>query len=298
MMQIGSAADSDEKALQTALERIRGGGTSERIKAAQMEFARQPEPFKGWFASLTSSSLKFTLASAKSELNAIWKTDVLPAYKAALEGRYPIYRNSAYDITFDDFSRFFMPNGTIDNFFKNHLKPFVDTTHRRWRPRRIDNQAMRLAPASLEQLQYAAKIRNAFFAAGGPLPSFYFELKPIDLDDHVASFRIDIEGQITEYRHGPARTKRFKWPGPNVDAGVRLTFRTMDGQQISHIEEGTWAWLRTLDRAAARGMNQRDRFLVTFNVGRYSARYELRASSVHHPFKLKELQTFRCPESF
>ncbi len=297
MMQIGSAADSDEKALNKALERIHGGAASERIKAAQMDFARQPEPFRSWLSSLTSSSLEFTLASAKSELNATWKTDVLASYRAALEGRYPIYKNSDYDITLDDFSRFFMPNGTIDSFFNNHLKPFVDTTHSKWRPRRIDNQTMHLSSRSLQQLQNAASIRNAFFAAGGPSPSFYFELKPIDLDDNIVSFRIDIEGQVAEYRHGPTRTKKFKWPGPNADIGVRLTFRTIDGEQITRIEEGTWAWLRTLDKAAVKEMNQRNRFIVTFSAGRYRARYELRASSVHHPFQLKELQNFRCPES-
>ena len=298
MMQIGSAADSDEKALNKALERIHGGGTSERIKTAQMDFARQPEPFKSWFSSLTSSSLEFTLASAKSELNTTWKTEVLASYKAALQGRYPIFKDSAYDVTLDDFSRFFMPNGTIDSFFQNHLKPFVDTTRSRWRPRRIENQAMHLSSRSLQQLEYAAKIRDAFFASGGPSPMLNFELKPIELDDGVTVFRIDIGGQIAEYRHGPTRTKKFKWPGPNADAGVRLTFQTIDGQQINHLEEGAWAWLRTLDKAVAARMNQRDRFMVTFRVGNYTARYELRASSVHHPFHLTELQKFRCPESF
>jgi type VI secretion system protein ImpL len=298
MMQIGSAAGSDEKALEKALERIRGGGASENIKTAQMDFARQPEPFKSWFSSLTSSSLKFTLASAKSELNATWKTDVLASYKAALQGRYPVYQSSPYDITIDDFSLFFMPNGTIDRFFQNHLKPFVDTTRVDWRPRRIDKQTMNLSPAALKQLQNAAKIRGAFFAGGGSSPSLNFELKPIDLDDNVVSFRIDIEGQIAEYRHGPTRSKKFKWPGPNTDTGVRLTFQTIDGQQISHIEEGHWAWLKTLDKSSSRTMKQRDRFMITFKVANYTARYELRASSVHHPFQLKALQNFRCPESF
>jgi type VI secretion system protein ImpL len=297
MMQIGSAADSDEKALKIALERIHGGGTSESIKAAQMDFARQPEPIKSWLSSLTSSSLEFTLASAKSELNATWKTDVLASYRAALEGRYPIYKNSDYDITFDDFSRFFMPNGTIDGFFNDHLKSFVDTTHHRWRPRRIDNQSMHLSSRSLQQLQNAETIRNAFFAAGGSSPSFYFELKPIDLDDNIVSFRIDIEGQVAEYRHGPARIKKFQWPGPQADTGVRLTFSTIDGEQITRIEEGTWALLRTLDKAAVQAMNQRNRFIVTFRAGHHRARYELRASSVHHPFQSKALENFRCPES-
>ena len=298
MMQIGSAADSDEKALEKALERIHGGGTSEQIKSAQMGFARQPEPFKSWFSSLTSSSMKFTLASAKSEINATWKSKVLAPYKAGLQGRYPIYKNSIYDVTFDDFARFFMPNGTIDQFFQNHLKDFIDTSRTKWRTRKIDNQAMKISPRVLRQLQYAAKIRDTFFASGTATPSVQFELKPVDLDNEIATFRINIEGQVAEYRHGPVRSKKFTWPGPDTNAGVRLTFKTVDGQEISHVEEGAWAWLKTLDKSVAGNQKRRDRFMVTFKVGNYKARYLLRASTVHHPFRLKELQSFRCPESF
>jgi type VI secretion system protein ImpL len=297
MMQIGSAAGSDERALQIALERIHGGGASTQIKAAQMDFARQPEPLNSWFSSLTSSSLEFTLSSAKSELNTAWKAEVLVPFEAALQGRYPIYNQSDADVTMDDFSRFFMPNGTIDRFFQNHLKSFVDMTGRRWRPRRIDNQTMHLSSGTLLQLQHAAAIRDAFFAGGGSSPSLHFELIPVDLDDNVAAFSIDIEGQTAEYSHGPTRPRKFVWPGPNAGAGVRLTFETIDGQHISHLEKGAWAWLKIMDMAKAESTNQRDRIMITFQLRNCSVRYELRAGSVYHPFQLKALRDFRCPES-
>jgi type VI secretion system protein ImpL len=53
-----------------------------------------------------------------------------------------------------------------------------------------------------------------------------------------------------------------------------------------------------LDKTTIDRTNLRDRFKVTFHMDGFIARYELRADSVYNPFKLAELQRFRCPESF
>jgi type VI secretion system protein ImpL len=197
-----------------------------------------------------------------------------------------------------DFSRFFMPSGIIDQFFQNHLREFVDTTPPRWRQLKKDNQAIGLTGRVLRQLQNAAKIRDAFFAGGGASPSVVFNLKPVYLDDRIASFQLDIEGQSTVYRHGPIRATKFQWPGPQTNEGVRMLFQTVDGRPIRRSEEGPWAFLRMLDKCTIESTQLRDRFMVTFHANGYSARYELRADSVYNPFKLLELHNFRCPEYF
>jgi type VI secretion system protein ImpL len=284
---------------------IESGGASSGAKDDMERFVkkvkqiadRQPEPLKNTLLSLAASTSEIKLKEEKLRIIDIWTTDVRSHYVASLQGRYPVYKNSRHDITFDDFSRFFMPNGIMDQFFNSHLKPFVNTTQRTWRPIEIEGQTMDLSATFLRQLQNAATIRDSFFA-GGASPLVKFELKPVDLDAKVAAFRINIEGQTSDYRHGPTRSAKFQWPGPQTNAGVRLTFRTVSGKEFSQFEEGPWAWLRILDKATIKGTNLRDRFMVTFEEGGYRARYELRASSVYNPFKLAALQTFRCPESF
>ena len=298
MMQIGNAAKSEEQALKMARERMSGAGASDAMKRAQVEFGRLPEPLKSWFQQLTSFGWKLTLDTAKSELNSIWKTEVLAPYRVGLDQRYPLFNNSRHDSTMADFCRFFAPNGIIEKFFQNNLKPFVDTSRSEWRQVSMDNHGMSLSGEVLKQFQYAAKIRETFFAAGGSTPSVEFELKPIFLNENIDTFRLNIEGQTTLYRHGPARSTKFKWPGPQTDLGVRLTFQTLDGREINQSEEGPWAWLRILDKAIVERTSLLDRFVVTFQQDSFKARFELRASSVDNPFKLMELQSFRCPGSF
>ncbi len=298
MMVIGNSAKSEAQALKMARERMSGAGANDTMKLAKLEFRRLPEPLRTWFLSLTSFGWQLTLNSAKSELNSIWKQEVVAPYQAGLEKRYPLYANSPYDATLVDFSRFFAPDGTIDQFFLDHIKPFVDTSRSQWRQVAMDDHGMGLSPAVLKQFQYAAKIRQSLFAAGGQTPSVHFELRPLSLDAAVAAFRLNMEGQALSYSHGPIRSTRLQWPGPDPDLGVRLTFQTLDGREINQVEEGPWAWFRVLDNARVDATSVPDRFRVTFQKDGKHARFELRASSADNPFKLEELKRFRCPGGF
>jgi type VI secretion system protein ImpL len=161
----------------------------------------------------------------------------------------------------------------------------------------MDNQGIHLSPQVLSELQYASKIRDAFFAPGESTPGVQFTLKPIYLDSNAASFRINIEGQTDEYAHGQPNAAKFQWPGPNSSQGVVLSFMTADGKAVSEMEEGPWAWFRVLQKSNLERTSLRDVFRVTFQIGGYTAKYELRANSVFNPFNLPELQRFRLPRS-
>ena len=298
LMQMSTAAKSEEQAFNMAKERMSSAaGGSDPINVANNEFRLLPEPVKGWLLSLSSLGWDLTLDSAKKELNSIWKADVLAAYSKGLQGRYPLVKTSKIDATIADFSRFFAPNGIMDQFFKAKLSPFVDTSTPNWRLVAMGNSKVGMSQESLKQFRNAARIREALFAAGGAVPSVSFELKPVSMDDKVATFRISLEGQTATYSHGPARPEKFTWPGPETNGGVRITFLTLDGKELSKTEEGPWAWMRMLNQASIENTSLPDRFLLTFQVGGYKARYELQANSVNNPFSLPELENFRCPDS-
>jgi type VI secretion system protein ImpL len=76
-----------------------------------------------------------------------------------------------------------------------------------------------------------------------------------------------------------------------------VVFEAVDGRQVSRSKEGSWAFFRLLDETVLEKTDLPERFLVTFRVEGYSARYELRAGSVTNPFGLAALKTFSCPEA-
>jgi len=297
MMQIGSAVQSEEQALAILRKRIQTAGAGDAVKTAENEFTRLPEPVNHWLMPMVSFSLKQTIDTARSGLNNLWKNEVRAYYLAGLHDRYPLFNHSSNDATMDDFCRFFSANGIIHKFFQDHLKPFVDTSKSQWRQVTMDSHSVVLAPSTLRQFQRAEKIRKMFFSSGGSTPSVKFGIKPVDLDERIDTFRLNIEGQTAEYRHGPTITQRFQWPSPQETSGVRLTLRTLKGREMNISWEGPWALFRMLDDAVVENAGTAERFIVTFHVEGFSAKFELMAYSVYNPFGRESLQRFRCPES-
>ncbi len=294
MSDVASTSGGDA-VLKTAAGQAAGGG--DVIARLRQKSIHAPDPLRRWLESFSIKSSSVILTGAKSKLNEIWRSDVLPVYQAGLEGRYPLFRNSSSEATLHDFGRFFAANGVMDTFFNNHLKPFVDTGRGTWRIKAVNKQSIGVSQATLKQFQYAAKIREVFFGGGGELPSVEFNLKPVYLDANVAKFTLNLNGQTNTYRHGPTVTKQFQWPGPDSTGNVRLVFMSLNGQLNSHTGEGPWAWFRTLDKAEIEQKSLADRYLITLAVSGARMRYELYARSVVNPFRLAELEKFRCPDN-
>jgi type VI secretion system protein ImpL len=61
--------------------------------------------------------------------------------------------------------------------------------------------------------------------------------------------------------------------------------------------EGPWALFRMFDKLQLVPTSAPERFKVTFNVDSRKATFEVIASSVVNPFKLRELSEFGCPHS-
>ncbi|MGJ0491042.1 type VI secretion system membrane subunit TssM [Methylobacter sp.] len=290
MADLGSTSDTSA-AVNLAVQRSSGGG-NDIIAQIQLHSARLPDPLKDWIRTLASGNWGIILGGAKAQLNRSLQSEVATVCKSALEGRYPLSKASRTDITLQDFGKFFAPNGVLDQFFNTHLKPFVDTSGMQWKPIAQDHQSIGISPGVLSQFQNAAKIRDVFFQSGGQLPAISFELKPLQLDSNASRFWLDMGGQQTSYRHGPAKAAQFQWPGTGGGL-VRYGFEGLDGRQVSRSEEGAWALFRVLDQTDMQ-KSARDSYVVTFEIDGLKAKYELRANSVFNPFAFDALKSFRC----
>ena len=277
-----------------ALSVAKGTAGGDMVRRLQVEGAREPEPVKRWLQQIASNSRTVTMGGARAQVNNAWKSNVLPVCKRALSGRYPIYRDSHKEMTLADFGRLFAPGGLIDGFFNANLKSFVNTSGANWRWKPVGNTTLGIPTSALRQFQRAALIRDTFFQSGGATPAVSFGLKPIYLDANVKTFKLDLEGQKFQYRHGPARVQRAQWPGPDGTGQVRIVFEDGSGARLSTSKEGPWAWFRMLDNADLKATSS-DRLIATFKSSGRKSSWEIRADSVVNPFMMKQLEQFRCP---
>jgi type VI secretion system protein ImpL len=185
----------------------------------------------------------------------------------------------------------------IDTFFNENLRDYVDTRARPWAWKRVNDTDLGISQAVLQQMQYAAEIRDAFFA-GGETPEVKFQITPEALDQKAQQVVLNIDGQEVSFAHNAAPTpSAITWPG---GVGVaRIGFAPSSNDTANSLgRDGPWAWFRLLSAAELRRTNVSDRTRVIFNVGGRVAIFQLQSGSVLNPFALPALSNFSCPKSF
>ena len=264
----------------------------------QRATARLEGPMQRWATQIATGSSGITAEGTRAQINARWRSQVLPFCEQALTNRYPFNRRAGADVAMADFTRLFAPGGLIETFFNENLRRFVDTQARpmTWRP--VNEADLGISDSVLAQFSNAFQIRDAFFAQGAT-PAVSFQITPFALDPNAQQVTLEIDGQRTTFGHrdGGAPPLAVNWPGEVGLAGVRFD-PPASGVQNMLARDGPWAWFRLLDSAEIRRTSVADRSRIIFNVGGRFAIYDLQAGSVLNPFNLPALRNFSCPQSF
>lgn len=258
---------------------------------------RMEGPMQRWAAQIAQGSSGITANGTRAGLDANWQANVLPLCKQVTTDAYPFKRSSPADVGMKDFATLFAPGGLIDTFFNENLAKFVDTRARPWAWKKVNDADLGISAAVLQQMEYAAQIRDAFFT-GGPVPAVTFQMTPEALDPKADAMQLEIDGQKLIFRHTDAPTPMaFTWPGQVGMARV-IFGPPQDNAEDALSKDGPWALFRLLDGAEIRKTNVSDRTRVIFSVGGRIGIFQMQSGSVLNPFALPALSKFSCPTSF
>jgi type VI secretion system protein ImpL len=277
---------------------VKGGGApppSDLPNKVRSEAARLPQPVRGMLDNLSQNSARVAQILVRQNLGNEVRSQVGEFCQQAVAGRYPLDRNAARDVTQADFAALFAPGGKLDQLFQQKLAPYVDTTTRPWRFRPVDGTPLGSDAGALPQFQRAAAIRETFFPAGNT-PSLRLEFKPVEMDPSLTQFVLDVDGQTVRYAHGPQIPATVQWPVPNGSGQVRVQLSPpAAGGSSGMVAEGPWALLRLFDRVKLEAGDAPERMRATFDIDGRKAVFDVTASSVRNPFRLRELAEFSCP---
>ncbi|MEJ6784832.1 type VI secretion system membrane subunit TssM [Aminobacter sp. Piv2-1] len=267
------------------------GGLAELTGAVARQAQILPDPIDDWLGGIAGDTSGLTERAVTSELNAIWRADILPFCQAALTDRYPFSPNSAVDVNVRDFARLFGPGGLIDSFTNDHLISYVDTARQPWTWR----ADFGLDSAALAAFEQARRIRDDLFP-GGTGPVMSFTLEPKDLSPSVVRVTLNLDGQNLVYSNNATRPQPMTWPGKDGTGTISLAFQPIDGSpEVIVNETGSWAWLRMLSNGRFSGTALPDVYNLRLGAKNFYADFELKAASVENPYNLQMFKRFTCP---
>ncbi|BFG73747.1 type VI secretion system membrane subunit TssM [Paraburkholderia terrae] len=219
--------------------------------------------------------------------------------RLTVEGNYPFAPDSSRDVGIDDFTRVFAQGGVIDDFFAKNLAPFVDTSATPWRYRTLPGATEPVQGPDLEPFQHAKQIRETFFGDQGKQILWKTDIRVPELDPTVTTLAIDIDGQSSQYQHGPVVPFPVSWPGPRGGVHAEVTANPRIHADTSTIAaDGPWALMRLLRKGQIIQTATPGRTRVAFDFDGRKAILDLAsAGSVANPLTSDVLTTFRCPNS-
>ena len=174
---------------------------------------RAPEPLRGLLQQLAEHDAGLAFGALREPWSRQLASDVAPACTQAADGRYPLARQGAREMSREEFVRTFGSGGVLDGWFQRTLAPWVDTGARPWTvPGLAAGQDGRGAAA----VPARASIREAFFVDGGRQFGVRMDLRVLDLDPGIGALLIDIDGQTLRFARDSRAPQTLLWPGPGA----------------------------------------------------------------------------------
>jgi type VI secretion system protein ImpL len=273
-------------------------GNDNPATTLQRETRQLPQPAARWLSTISANGEALLAGNPRGQLAAVFNAPGGPAAicTGVVTGRYPFVRDSANDISLQDFSLVFGPGGLIDGFLNTMLRPYVDISAATWRPQVAEGISAPVGPRDIAQFQRAASIRHAFFAGGTATPKVRFDITPVGVDRVTKQATLDIDGTDIVASRERSHPTQITWPAAGEEGVAKLIFDPpLPGQPSGFEESGPWALLRLFARARPGPGDAPDHTTRTFQTGDRVATFELRVSPGPNPFVPALLQDFRCP---
>jgi type VI secretion system protein ImpL len=263
-------------------------GGADKVKAAA---GTQPEPIRSMLATLADAGAKGSREGEREVLTSELKP-IFDFCNKAITNRYPFASGSQADVLPDDFGQLFGAGGMLDDFYQRRLTALVDTGTNPWTYKPLGDGAKPATPAALVEFQRASRIKEGFFRGGGKQPGFKLEMRAVEMSDGLKELTLDIDGQALKFSAGNTSSVVVNWPSQKVSSQIKLTALPA----ITPLAfEGPWALFRLFDRFEVQPTAQPEKFNLLVNLEGKRVRFEVIANSVVNPFRMREIQQFRCP---
>ena len=240
---------------------------------------------------IVGASDRGRLEGETSQLDRIYRQDVLPVCRRKITGRFPFNSGANREVGLRDLEDVFGPDGVMTRFIDDNLAGAIDRSRGGWTwtpdVRGIANDS-----PSVAQFEKAARIRENFFGSGGL--GFDYSVRPVELHGDATRALMAVGGEEIDYYGQQSRPQRgLAWPEPDARLEIYGPVRPAGPIEFT----GEWALFRMIDAASSRrslggGTSMEARFDADGN----GVTYRIGTDSVDNPLStMGRWRSFRCP---
>lgn len=274
-------SDQGKTAYTLTKARFQGDKLANPISALYAQAQQFPEPLTNWVAQIADDMWFHLISDTRQYLNQRWQTQIFTDYQTHIAHHYPLDTNQAKDLALVDFNRFFAPNGTLNQFTEEYVKPFLDTSQPQWQRKELNHVMIPISDELINELMRANVITHMFFPHQETQSYIEFSLQKINLDPMVAELQLNIGDISLRDNQTSDSYTEFHWPQRNA----QLILRSIEGKQFHLTESGSWAIFKLLQKVNVLVDEQDSSNLqILFEINGNSGRYLLKAQNQINPF--------------
>lgn len=277
------------KAVQLRLDQ----NSSDPIFATRQMAKTLPAPLNRWMGKLADQAWHVVMVEAVHYMEMDWRDNVVKPFNEQLADKYPFNPRASQDASLDAFERFFKPDGTLDTFYKENLRLFLENDLTFGEDGRI-----LIREDIQQQIETAQKIRDIFFSQQNGLGA-QFAVETVSLSGNKRRSVLNLDGQLVDYSQGRNYTAHLVWPN-NMREGneSKLTLVSSTGSKsprsITFI--GPWGQFRLFGAGQLTNVTS-DTFTVRFNVDGGYMIYRVHVDTEDNPFTGGLFSQFRLPDT-
>lgn len=240
-----------------------------------------PEPTQSWLTQIQEDIWVTLEQSSRQYINHAWNEQIYQPYVNMLQNKFP-FGQSENEVGINDFNTFFNPNGKIQQFYKEYLQTFINTSQAQWEIKEVDNKRLPIAEGVIDNLMRANVISHIFFPNNTSQTHIQFSIEKMTLDPVIANLSLNIgQQQLLDSQQENAYLQGVIWP--EMNAGLHID--TIEGKNYAIEEKGIWGFFRLLDKLnVISDPNDPNTIQILVDINGTTGRYLVKTNNSVNPF--------------
>ncbi len=287
---------------QVLVSQSQGGSATSRSRLAEamapIEQAafEVPEVVSGFVAQVAKGGNQAQNNILKGDIQNVYKNEILPYCKNAVQSRYPFDLGSAQDANLREVRAAFGGGGRVSEFIDQKIGPYIDRGGRRWRWAENSQVTNGFSAGSLANFEKATLLQDAI-ENGLPL-----DIELAELGENVSRVELSTSGATLNYDAENFDPQSIVWQlggGIVRSSEVKAFGRDSSGRETLLWEEktsGTWSLFRVLDKAKMRNSGP-GAITAGYKSSGEGIVFKISFPPTQNPFSGGGLWSVKCPSN-